>query len=367
MAELPPSDSPETPTVAALTPPAEKSSPASKSARGLAALALLLSLVAVVAAGYLYWPNAEDDAVAMLVPRIDDTERRLAARVDALAAELAGVQDELTQARDENARMREALTQARSALADAVAAAVNQAPPSAREWQLAEVEYLLRIANHRLRMEGDAPGALQLLTASDDILRQVDAVAFHVVRARLADEMAALRAFKGADVQGVFLRLEAIKESLGGLPLRLPEYVQANVESAEAPQPSADGDATLLESLARRLSGLVRFRQHDGAAPLRPLLPPDQAEYLEQHLRLALDRAQLAALRGDQTVFRASLTAAGNWLREFLNANHQTVAHLASELDALLAIDLSATPPDISQSLERLKELRRTRLTPPVE
>lgn len=326
---------------------------------------MLVSLGAVGVAGYLYWRSTENDLAATLALRIDDVHRRLSAKAGVLAAELASVQDQLARTSNQNAHLRENLAEARSALADSVAAVVNQAPPSAREWQLAEVEYLLRIANHRLLMESDAAGARQLLMLADDILRQLDTFALHEVRALLAGEMAALQGFDGVDVQGVFLRLEAIKGAFGGLPLRLPEYIQANAEPVKAHEPPTDEDATMLESLTRRLNGLVRFRQHEGAPPLRPLLPPDQAEYLEQHLRLALDRAQLAALRGDEAIFQASLTSAREWLGEFLNANHETVAHLTAELDALLDIELVATPPDISQSLARLRELRRTQPMPP--
>ena len=55
-----------------------------------------------------------------------------------------------------------------------LAEAVNQGPPSEREWKLAEVEYLLRIANHRILMERDVVAARDLLSAADAVLNDLD-------------------------------------------------------------------------------------------------------------------------------------------------------------------------------------------------
>jgi len=216
------------------------------------------------------------------------------------------------------------------------------------------VEYLLTIANHRLLMQRDTAGALDLLALSDRVLADLDEFRFHEVRSMLADEQLALRTFDFPDTQGLFLRLEAVKGSLDHLPLRLPEYT---AEDSDAPSEPGE-ENSMLAAFLGRLEGLVRFRHHEGEA-VRPLLAPAEAEYLEQHLRLALERAQLAVLRGDQGIFETSLRAARDWLHRFVDPNRPAVVETLGELDALRSIDLTARPPDISGSLERFRELRR--------
>ena len=174
------------------------------------------------------------------------------------------------------------------------------------------------------------------------------------MRALLAEETAALRTHEGVDVQGVFLRIEAAKGMIDRLPLRLPEYTADEGESE--PEPST-GERSVLEALLARTDGLVRFRRHDVDAR-RPLLAPDEVAYLERDLRLALDRAQLAALRGDQTIYAASLTAARERLDAFVDTTGEAAAALAAELDALLAVDLEKPLPDIGRSFARLRDLR---------
>lgn len=334
----------------AVRPSAERPAKRGGTGRALAALTLLLSLAAAGIAGFagwLAWQAATRDAVAALDERFAAQTQRESVELRALRTEL----EALALRTEENlAALRESHAQHRDLVAEA-AAESREADP--RRWRLAEAEYLMRVANHRLLMERDADGAENLLALADEVLADAGALAYHDVRALLAEEMAALRAFESVDVQGIFLRLEALKGQIEQLPLRLPAY------SAPRPvdKPAQEEESSALDTLFRRIGGLVRFRRHDGEA-VRPLLAPRQAEYLELNLRLALDRAQLAALRHDREVHRASVTAARDWLRRFVDPTRPATEHLLRELDALLAIDFGGEPPDISRSLSRLRASR---------
>ena len=352
-----------------LAPADERPMAKPKSGRALAALALLIALLAAAGAGYVYWQwwQAEREAAAndwqgALATALDETAQARTA-ADTARAELQQALGELRERDSEVAQLLAESTRQREALAAALASQTGAAKTAPGTWRVAEAEYLLRIANHRLLMERDASGARHLLQLADDILREAEDFAFHDVRALLAEEITALAGFTDADVQGVFLRLEAIKGSLRQLPLRLPEYIAAtsgesNEQTDAASTPPAPPEPTSMwAALAQRLTGLVRFRQHQGGAR-RPLLPPKQADYLHMNLRLALERAQLAALRHDAEVFRVSLTEASEWLATFVDARGPAAINLAAELNDLLQTNLAGELPDISRSLARLRQLR---------
>ena len=91
----------------------------------------------------------------------------------------------------------------------------------------------------------------------------------------------------------------------------------------------------------------------------RPLIRPEEAVYLELNLRLALERAQLAMLRGDQTLFAASISSARQWLDGHVDSEHGTTRRIAQDLAELAELDIEQPMPDISGSLARLLELRR--------
>ena len=323
--------------------------PTRQRGRGLAMLALLVAIAALAAAawaGYRTWlvpgPTAADFARlasdnAALEAHLDRELAALAATVDALAGEVANAQRKLQLLQEQQERQA------------ATAGPGAQAQPPAEAWQVAEAEYLLRVANHRLLLEADAAGAERMLAAADEALAAAAPFAYHEVRTLLATERAALKAAAGTDVQGIFLRLNALKGQLGQLPLRLPEY------TAERPKP-APAATTMLGALGERFSGLVRFRRSDENA--RPLLPPAQAENLLLNLRLALNHAQLAALRRDQAIFETSLANAAEWLEDHVDTRQQASRAIAAELAALQAEDLAAELPDISGSLARLRAIR---------
>jgi uroporphyrin-3 C-methyltransferase len=329
----------------------EKPAEVSPKARGrvLAGLGFLMGLAALAGAGYLYYELVYTRPMDGLLGRVGSLEKAF----PALTSEVG----KLKQAQTENldilaAEQRDGLAEAQQAMISALNDASNQAPPSPREWKLAEVEYLLRIANHRVLMERDVDAAVKLLGAADAILLELDDFALYQVRAGLADEILALSGVRGNDVQGIYLRLEAAKGMLLDLPQDLPEYL------TRTSRPEPDQALGFWEVLGAELSSYLQLRRFDGAR--KPLLAPEEAVYLELNLRLMLERAQLAALRRQQLVYEQSIATAQDWLGEFLDSDSLEVQRVVAELDSLRGVQLDQQLPDISGSLAALQKVRRS-------
>ena len=315
----------------------------------MAATAFLLAFAAMAAAAYLYFlliylePNAA-------------TERALAqakTERDALGSGLEQAQEMWRQGLKDSAdRFIDRLQTTESGLLERLNQVAKAAPPSERDWKLAELEYLLLVANHRLLMERDAATALDLLRSADDILQGLEDMALHEVRSALASEILSLEQTQGVDVQGLYLRLDALKRQLADLALAQPRF--AMPEKAEANRGQDDG---LGAALADEFRNLLRFRRTD--AEVRRPLAPDEARYLELNLRLMLEQAQLAALKRDQAVFASSLDAARQWVGEHLDAADPGVQAVSNALAELRQADLQVALPDISASSEELRKVRR--------
>lgn len=339
-------------------PPAEKPANAEKpvkaikpekaaksGGRFLGFLGFLFGLAGLAGAGYLYY---------LLIYLSPETE--LDARFVSLEAEIVAGGRSLDDLAD---RQKQVLAEfaaeqkrARDVAADEVIDAVNQvatqAPPSRREWKVAELAYLLRIANHRVLMERDVAGALVLLQAADTILQELDDFALYQVRAQLADEIRSLENTESNDVQGLFLRLEAVKTEVSAQSVKLPRLEPA--ATSAAPEPG------FLPALWAQIGGYLRFRRFDGDS-VRPLLAPEEEVYLELNLRLMLERAQLAALRREQVIYLQSLQTAADWMARYLDMDNPGVLRSLEELESLAAVKLEQPLPDISGSLSALKSL----------
>jgi uroporphyrin-3 C-methyltransferase len=77
------------------------------------------------------------------------------------------------------------------------------------------------------------------------------------------------------------------------------------------------------------------------------------------NLELALERAQLALLRDDPTLYQASLDAARRLIEEHLDADSEVAMQFRAELDAAAQTKLGAPLPDVSGSLRLLREASR--------
>ncbi|MYE22924.1 MAG: hypothetical protein F4Y01_03105 [Gammaproteobacteria bacterium] len=320
----------------------------------------VVAVAGLALGGYVVWTQAVASpsltAVEQIEARTLELERGQQAAAGTQQA-LAGRLDSLQANTQANADL---LDEVRAALARGLAPTADAAPTPAR-WRVAEVAYLLRIANHRLAMERDLGAAKALLEGADAVLADLDDFAFFEVRAQIAGELLALEDHEDTDIQGAYLMLEAIKGKLNQLPLRLPEY-----SSRQEPAAATTGEAGLeaesggvwasLAAIGDRLSELVRFRRHEGEA-VRPLLAPEQAAYLEQHLRLALERAQLALLRRDAVIFAANIADAEAWLSTYVDANHGVTKQLQAALAEASRLNVAAPLPDISGSLRALREV----------
>lgn len=309
-------------------------------------LVFLIAAGALGLAGWLYYRIEYQGTVVQVEARV--------ANVEAEQGELAGATEQLRQEQENLGTQIQAFkTDVDEVSASAVEAlndALRQTPPTEKRWKIAEIEYLLRIANHRLVLEQDAVGALDLLQVADGILTELDDFSLHDVRARLAEEILALKTVRRFDLQGLFLRLEAVKSQLSSVPLHLPEYLVEKTETVP------DADESFWVRAERVIGRYFRIRTFEGRS--KPLLSPEEATYLELNLRLMLERAELAALRGHQLVYEESLATAEDWMTEYLESDQQMVEALMEELRSLQTVQLRQDLPDISGSLNRLVELK---------
>ena len=318
--------------------------------RFLAACAFLFALVGLGGVGWLYYTLVYLDPLQQFMQqsatvRADNSAFReqFNRRLDELQGEAQALAQTTT------ANVTAIVADRERAVLKSLNEAISQAPPSAREWKLAEAEYLMRIANHRVLMEDDSAGALRLLQSADAILAELDDFALHEVRARMADEIMGLQQVRRDDLQGLYLRLEAVKSQIDELPIATPEYV-------ERPDP-ASTEKTVWQMLADEFGELVRIRTVAGGEPIEPLLAPDEQRYLELNLRLSLEQAQLAALKRHQGVYEHSLSRVVEWLAAYADPADERARVVLDSLDELLQVDLSRTLPDISGSLRALSAL----------
>jgi len=232
------------------------------------------------------------------------------------------------------------------------------------DWLLAEAEYLLRIANQRLLIEKDIRGSLSALESADEVLRESDDIGVYLVRQQLAREIQSLKGIQGVDRTGLYLRLEAAIASVNDLTDQALISDQAPgfdmIEDQNAP---SDGSNMFTRGWNRFLGTLkevVVIRRMD--EPVKPLLSPDQSAWARLNLQLMLEEAEMAVLRGNQPLYERALNKAITTINDWYDGTNPAIRGLNETLTELAERNVDPELPDISQSLNLLKERLAGRL-----
>jgi uroporphyrin-3 C-methyltransferase len=153
------------------------------------------------------------------------------------------------------------------------------------------------------------------------------------------------------------LALASLAERVESLPLN--ENVEVPDEREPPVDPRLSGFSRAVASMKRAFGDIVSVRRTDEA--LTPLLSPDAAYFLRTNLALQFQAARLALLKGEQGVFEQSLDQAAAWLREYYDADSRSVTNALQTLSDLKDSGAGVTPPDISGSLQLLRQYRTLR------
>jgi len=227
------------------------------------------------------------------------------------------------------------------------------------DWSVAEVEYLLRIAQRAVNAR-DVGSAIAAMRSADERIQAIGDARLQPVRAAIAEEMHGLRSINQPDVDGISAELAAITGQIQALPLATAELPKAGA----GPQPPAeiDGWRTALERIGHDLRGLITIRR--GEAPAA-LTTPDRRFFLRQNLQLKLETARLALLERRQTLYGDSLDEAGDWLRRYFHPDDAAVTATLERIETLGGVDVSPALPSLGAALQTLRRVA-PQIEPPV-
>jgi len=329
------------------------------SGRGIAMFAFLTALCALTLTVFLGYrliylqPFAlQAEATERLVAA---SERKMLAQLDAGMADSNATISELARSlRQENLEVQKELQQA---VAKSLDEAMAAKPTSPREWRLAEAAFLMRFANHWLLLEGDVETALQALQRADQVLvgiqREEAGYEFDLlpVRSQLAKEILSLQQFDAVDLQGIFLQLQALLAALpevrSSLTLTVPP-----VQEAAAP---VDGWDAVIRELAKfvRITDLSVLNESNDAADPNDRGPAQLLTARRQAIA-AIERAQVAALRSQESLYQSNLAQAKQAAQQLGLVTDSQIQNFVARIDALSQQKLLKPLPTISASLQAL-------------
>jgi len=371
----------------------QENKPAS-SGNSIAILALLVSMAAVTATGWQWWQTREvdpDDAMQKeSVTRLQNSQQQLTRSVASLEAQLNAAESPIDAAefsrRDERLKSVEnvledlqgqsgqdqasmsavqgsvrSLEQRLSATESGLLSVAASSQNSGVELDIAEIDYLLRVASERLQLFSDPSAADLALQAADVLIEAMNDPMFLSVRQRIATSRQALASVPRVDRVQLSAQLSDMQSKAPNLPFR------GEVEVQQVPV-LAD-NASWWESFKHTLSSLVTVRRR--APDDQAMLSLEDKDYLRQGLWLQLESARLALMRNDSSTYTDSLDRVETTVEQFFYNGSSSVQALLLDIAALKQVNIAPEMPDISAPWTQLRQLRDSRRllqsAPPVE
>jgi len=284
-----------------------------------------------------------------------EIESAAAAKISAAESNLTAAQAELGQA---NASIKE--TQKRQeSLETSLEAVYARIGNTSREWVIAEADYLLKVANHRLQLEQDVTTSIQALTLADKRINSLSDPALNEVRNVIAQELISLQTLPIPDQAGVSMQLSELQDQVDQLPLTartMPTHADSTEFQADNAMEVESWEA-LPVAILDVLKGMVAVNYND--KPLEPLLSPEQVKNLHENLKLKLEQARMVLLRGDEKLYSANMELAINWTSKHFNTEEVSTKKFLDALNYLKTKQVVLKTPDISSSLRTLRKVAK--------
>lgn len=334
-----------------------------RSIAGIVALVLVVILAVVgIVAGWWLWQqmSAQQQRLTQL-PQSSQVESnasdidQLRSQIDQSGGQREKALNDLSQ--ELNSQMQEYRDSVNKTLDRVLEQLSSQQQTDESEWVYAEVEYLLKLANQRLQLERDVNGALSLLRTADKRLAEIDNPALTPVRRAIQSELGELNSVPDVDRTGLYLTLMGMQEQAAKLPLK-QDTEQIAAKGGDTSQVKG-GWQQQLSRFGQELKELVVVRKHDQA--LEALMTPEQESYLRQNVRLQLEQAQLAALQANPKLYDASLKKARSLIEGYYDPDSDGVKKLLEQLPTLADKKIHPELPDISKSLQNLRDFMKRR------
>jgi uroporphyrin-3 C-methyltransferase len=330
-----------------------------ESASGASRTVLLAVIAVVLAAGLA--------ALSWL-----DARHRIATTQEELAHRLREIESDAREARSIARQGQEALRESQARLAQlegklaesqsqqlSLEALYQELSRNRDEWQLAEIEQVLAIASQQLQLARNVRAALLALQLADARLARSDRPQFAPIRRAIARDIERLKAVPAVDFASVTGRIDNLVASIDTLPLAFEERTE-RLPPAKAGAPTDRGFlARLAAEVWSEMSALVVVRRIDSPEP--PLLPPSQAYFVRENLRLRLLNARASLLARDEAGYREDLRASLAWVQRYFDGRSKSTVDAVAQLKQLSTVSISFEMPTISESLDAVRGYKSRR------
>ncbi|MEJ2114904.1 MAG: uroporphyrinogen-III C-methyltransferase [Gammaproteobacteria bacterium] len=349
--------------------PAEITAPKSSSGSGgrffiglVSLLALLLS-GAGIAAGYKAWlelskridqATVDRQSIAHEVATIDESTK-----LQNFKAEIENNISSIKQSVSELSNQVENQAAAQKDIELAAQETLQHVNRSQLGWGLKEIEHVLRMANHRLRIERDIQGTITALKAASSRLHELNDPRLLPVRESVSKQVGKLKNFPYPDWVGISLQLDNI---LAGLKQTIIKNAKQRQEknseetNTDDNEKELSGWGKLIDGVKSSINDSIKITREE--QQLKIFISEQESQHAYEFLRTKLLGAKYAVASRDDDAYHQELEAALAWLKSTDTLENKR--DVIEDLSELNNINLEPALPDITEANTLLNEIMET-------
>ncbi len=341
---------------------AEKPSSSSR----LPILLILLVFIAVVSgAGYKGWLmfNGLQQSSQNKIQELKAEVSQLASR-DELDNRLQSLQQSISRGDSHFSK----LSKEQSGLRDSVENLYELYGRDENGWKLAEVEYLMSIAQHKLVLENDFEGAAKTLLAASEQIADLADPGLLVVRVKINEEIALLKTRSRPDLVGMTLLVSRLGRQITFLKPGF-QSVSSSVNKSKNDKDMAvekgllsKSESSWQQEVESFVTSLVHIKtNHSQSVGSEQVIAIDVGEKLEDNLKLT----RWSLLERDAFQYERLMSENIQLFKEYYDLNQAVNNDFYQSLLKLGQAELKPDLPDISTSLSLLKKIQHQRQNTP--
>lgn len=229
-------------------------------------------------------------------------------------------------------------------------------------WKLAEVEYLMSIAQHKLVLEQDFEGAAKTLNAASELIGMLGDPGLLPVRVQINDEVAQLKTRLRPDLVGMTLLVSRLSRQITYLKPGYQSRAEEPADVSTAPVAQPDDTRSYDKRLVDFIKSLVTVKtsQPKDEKEIQTAIM-DVSEKLEDNLKLT----RWSLLERDAIQYQRLMQENLDLFEQYYDLKEAANADFHEALLQLHKSSIKPELPDISGSLRLLKQIQQKRENEP--
>ncbi len=224
---------------------------------------------------------------------------------------------------------------------------------SNKQWVLAEVKYLINLADINLATETGTKTAIKLLQMADKHIISQHDLALNDLHRALVSDITNLQAAPTVDISGIIIRINAINNQVSQIKF-IPKTIQEPQELALQDQNKSLWHRIYHNTLTI-LQNIFVLRHHD--TQIQPILTNVEQEYLLQNIDLTLGQAKWAVLHRKPKIYMAALQKTTQLIKYGFSHNIDAVQNILKTLQELQNVNVSPAVPNIDASKQQIAKV----------